>query len=193
MQRCLLRIARNPVALTCHLLQQFAELPFSDETGRGAGDLGYVSEGRHLSDGTMLYNTDRHCVCSLDADADSFTCPVTTERGGKRPLYDCVLESPAFKRGMEATAQAELQATASDLPTLKPRAHLCFWINLNIHNALVVHGHCVFRPVGVITFCGSSTSSSVTVRDFQYGATCALCAVLRLGLVLFRVHPQLPS
>ena len=150
------RVARNPVALTCHLLQLLSNLPFGNEATPAAFVEDYFGHGR----GDLHSAGDRESVSSLDPDADlSDTCSLRDERGSKAHsvqgssvhgsmrgtalrgsvrkaassnMYDRVLSSKAFRRVQEAAA--ELQAV--DLSILNQRGLLCFWIN--IHNALAV-------------------------------------------------------
>lgn len=134
------RVARNPVALTCHLLQLLADLPFEsgeahEEHGRG-DPLGGDSCSQSVS--SLDAEGDAADTCSLRDERGSSVHGNTRgagARGGVRragAMYDRVLESKAFRRVQEATA--ELQAV--DLSTLNQRGLLCFWIN--IHNALAV-------------------------------------------------------
>ena len=145
------RVARNPVALTCHLLQLLSNLPFCDEATPAASVEDFCGHGR----GDLHSAGDRESVSSLDPDADLVdTCSLRDERGStahsahgsmrgaalrgsvrkaaSSDMYDRVLSSKAFRRVQEAAA--ELQAV--DLSTLNQRGLLCFWIN--IHNALAV-------------------------------------------------------
>eukprot|EP00286_Rhodomonas_abbreviata_P002805 CAMPEP_0181347252 /NCGR_PEP_ID=MMETSP1101-20121128/33781_1 /TAXON_ID=46948 /ORGANISM="Rhodomonas abbreviata, Strain Caron Lab Isolate" /LENGTH=679 /DNA_ID=CAMNT_0023459457 /DNA_START=152 /DNA_END=2188 /DNA_ORIENTATION=- len=151
------RTARSPVAVTCHLLHLLASLPFREHHGSssssggggggsahggGAGHGHGHGHGHHEGFDGMRERRPSNAssvssIASFDTETDSVLNKMSG--GGGKPqgnVFQDIMDSRAFVRFEEASA--ELQAV--DYSALPAKGLLSFLINL--HNVMVVHGHC---------------------------------------------------